>query len=288
MVKKVLILLAICAPAAAQTLGTGSLPLLGQAPADGKQYLEVGGARELFPVAVTQELSAPPTARRVSTTAAIAGLLPPATLKGTSPMAQNIRAFVNGTPSAFGGAIHQADAQGMLVTTTQFSDALIEEVGFPALDRAVSQPGKIRVQFRPGATKSVKGAGAIAPARMTAAAWLTSRFSVQIGGLPEPVKVEAFSFRRRGTGLVEIPSLVVTIPPNGFQQWADKYETFAMNGQNGTDNEMTGSIVYRDASGQAVLELTFAQIGISEFRRSASATDRTAQVTMYFETMVIR
>lgn len=145
----------------------------------------------------------------------------------------------------------------------EFHNALISEMGFPAMDAANKEPGFLTVGI------SVEGIRRVAAAPQgplpgRAKTWLSSNFSLSIPGLDtsavrriEIPKVtrEIIEYRqgddrlmRKIPGKIEYPNIVVTLPLSKAASWIAWHEDFVVAGNSGAGSAKEGEIVLYSAN----------------------------------------
>lgn len=160
------------------------------------------------------------------------------------------------------GAIVSCDFRRDVQRVKEFTDALITEVGFPALDGAAKEPAYLSVKFSPETAATLPGKGDC-PSPTPGArqkAWLCSNFRLKIGDLPcsRVNKIEALVVKQKVTespvgeardyfrepGKIDYPNLKITVSSTSFDDWEKWSRTFMVDGNNGQDQELDGSITY--------------------------------------------
>jgi phage tail-like protein len=178
------------------------------------------------------------------------------------------------------GAVVAVDVFGKNRGELNFHDALISEVGFPALDAASKDPAFLTVKVTPESTEFEAGDGSLVPVPVAKGTklWQASNFRVQVGGLPcsRVSKVEGFTVKQAITrfqsgdsdqvelvpGNLELPNLTFTISSVDLPAWEDFFEDFVVQGNNGSGAELEGSIVYLDATQAELARVELHGVGI--------------------------
>ena len=174
-----------------------------------------------------------------------------------------IEELLGGKGSRRSGTIETADARGNVKSVLEFDDALITEVGFPALDGSSKDAGSLSLTFRPESTRMSKGSGSLTS--LTSAKqkkWLVSNFRLTLGDLPTArvAKIDAFAIKQqvaaedvgeirerlKRSAIVEIPNLKVTFSEADVAKWADWFDDFVLKGNSGQEHELSGSIAFLD------------------------------------------
>jgi hypothetical protein len=222
------------------------------------------------------------------------------------PMLQAVNAFMGNQAVRKGGSVAFGDAKLEVRSHLDFRKALMTAFGFPGLDASSKDTGYFTVSFRPeettrraGDKKKLQGAAGVKQK-----AFMRSNFRISIGDLPTKrvTKIDAMTFtmkvqehggvRRRFPELVattiEYPNLVLTIAEADSPKWEEWFDDFAIHGNSGSDNELSGRIEYLAPNAKDVLAtIELSHIGIFEIRRPAAEGDKdqaaTFAASMYFE-----
>jgi hypothetical protein len=205
------------------------------------------------------------------------------------------------------GSIIAADYNYNVRSILEFTQALISEVGFPALDAASKDAAKITVKFAPEFTRAKKGGGKLNVAdSKQQKQFLPSNFRLTIDGLEASCakvsKVEGLTIKQnlvesapgdsrdsfREPGKIEFPNIKITLPEAFADQFAAWHEDFVIKGNNSDEAEKSGSLEFLDSTHQkALLTLTFKNIGIFKFQPDFGSPDsdkfRGAKAEMYCE-----
>lgn len=211
------------------------------------------------------------------------------------------------------GAIIAADYGYKELSRLTFTNALITEVGFPALDAASKDAAKMTIKFSPEYTRqtlSKGGGGTIANKyankQDVQKKWLPSNFRLKIDGLDctKVNKVEAITVKQKVVenpvgelrdyqkepAHLEIPNLVVTFPESHSDEFYKWHEDFVIKGNNGDDKEKGGSLEFLTPNLSEVLfTVTFEHLGIfkctPEKVEAGSENIRRIKAEMYCEDM---
>lgn len=208
------------------------------------------------------------------------------------------------------GAIMTADYNYRERARLHFSNALITEVGFPALDAASKDACKMVIKFSPKYTRSAipprGGGSSTRPGRAAQKKWLPSNFRLSIQGLEEACarvnKIGALVIKQQMTesaigderdyqwelAALEIPNLVLTCPESHAEQLYDWHEDFVIRGNNGPDKEKGGTLEYLAPNlKDAFFTLTFKGLGIFKLApekvESGSENIRRVKAELYCE-----
>jgi hypothetical protein len=171
-----------------------------------------------------------------------------------------IQTSIGGAPIAHTGSILGADVNLKVFTRTDFFNALITEVGMPALDAASKDAAKMTIKFAPEKTRKVLNTGGKllggAPLQLK---WLTSNFKLTINGLNTSFvnRIEQFTVKanytrfsgdsatgQRVLSQIDISNLKFTIAEAHAQDFMKWHEDFVINGNNSVENEKFGSLSF--------------------------------------------
>jgi phage tail-like protein len=159
------------------------------------------------------------------------------------------------------GAIVAADFNYERKTRRQFTEALITEVSFPALDAASKDAGALTVTITPEQTQTKGDSGKLqAPTNAKQKQWTPANFRLELDGLDcsRVSKIDAFAVKQKiievqtgedriphtEPGKLEFPNLTVTFAASSGQSWTSWFEDFVIKGNAGPDKEKTGKIVF--------------------------------------------
>jgi phage tail-like protein len=210
------------------------------------------------------------------------------------------------------GAIHTADYDNKIVSTLNFHQALISEIGFPALDAAGKDGAKMTIKLSPEWTAFKKGGGTIGGMEIGKGQqkkWLPANFRLTIAGLEEACKhvnkIEALVVKQKivenpvgelrtyekEPAHLEIPNLVVTFTEShadAFYQW---HEDFVIKGNNGEDKEKTATLEYLTPDlGKTLFKLDFQNVGIFKLTpdkvEAGAEKIRSLKAEMYVENIL--
>lgn len=173
-----------------------------------------------------------------------------------------ISASLAGTYQRKSGAVVAADFTYKEKSRREFRDALITEVGFPALDASSKEPAYLELTFAPDLTERKAGSGATlqAPATQKQKQWLPSNFRFEVAGMPtgKVSKVDAFTIKQTTVtddigearisteepGKLEFPNLTITFAETDAGPWEAWHDDFVIKGNNDESQEKTGAIVF--------------------------------------------
>ncbi len=209
------------------------------------------------------------------------------------------------------GAIVTADYNYKVMSRMEFYDALITEIGFPALDAAARDPAKLSVKFTPERTRITPGDGSDLSRyaiREPVKRWLPSNFRLRINGLEKSCarvnKIDAIVIKQKSVespfnesrdwerepATLEFPNLVITLPEADAGPFQDWYEDFVIDGNNDQDAERPGTLEFLSSNLREILfSIELRQIGIFKITpdklEAGSENIRRTKVEMYVEEM---
>ncbi len=216
-----------------------------------------------------------------------------------------LQAALAGNHQRKNGAIVALDYQYRVKQRREFFDALITEIGFPAADGASKDPAFLTIVLVPEYTRaSLTGVGTPYPAPICKTPnWLASNFRFTIDGIgtSKVRKIDAFAIRVKlielpvGEGRdyeqqpakISFPHLLVTVPDAALQGFQDWFDDFVIAGNNGDEQERSGSIEYLPPNlASPLFTLAFQNAGIFEIEPDFSAGQiSTSTVKLYVEQM---
>jgi len=204
------------------------------------------------------------------------------------------------------GAIVTYDYNGKPSSRLEWFNALITEIGFPALDAGTKDPGKMTIRIKPSQTRMVTGSqAALPPAGLgISKQWMVANFRLQIDrcqtASQRASKVEAITMKMVQTttpgvgtrlpgmeaGQWEVPNLAVTAAEASAAELYQWHEDFVIKGNNGHDKERGGTLEYLAPDmKESLFTLTFRGLGIfklaPETATAGNLTIRRVKAEMY-------
>jgi hypothetical protein len=199
------------------------------------------------------------------------------------------------------GRLTSWESDGTQPDARKFTDAVISEVGFPALDAASKDAAKMTIKFKPESTARGK-AGPRQTIGAKQKAWLCCNFRLTIGGTNygRVASIDSFTWKQAfaeppppGQAQVatleptklEIPNLVITMPESHADDFFAWHEDFVLNGN--AKDERSGELTFVSTDKVDLFTLTFAGLGIWVVDTSPPTVDniRRVKVEMYCEEM---
>jgi hypothetical protein len=206
------------------------------------------------------------------------------------------------------GDIKSADPLGNVKMVTTFENAVLTEIGFPALDASSKNAGHLTLKFAPELTTVERGRGKIeAKANTKAKKWLVSNFRFELGNLPTKrvTKIDAFTIKQtvvtdeigeapsKDPGELAIPNLKVTLSEADVALWDDWFDDFVVKGNSSDDRELSGRIVFLDPT--LKVEIGWVKLGnvgiyrlVPEKAVAGSENIRRVIAELYVETMSVK
>jgi hypothetical protein len=192
------------------------------------------------------------------------------------------------------GVLRALDFDSKERELVEFTDALVTEIGFPALDAASRDAFDLTVRLSADRIRRGPGSGAsVLGSAGTKKRALVSNFSVSLDNLDlkrvsrvGPLTVRR-QFEDRAPGPLEVPDLELTLQQTGSESVVDWHQEFVIDGNNSDGDEKSGLISLLEPAGKkALLQLELAGVGIFALERTAAAgRDAIAALTaqMYCE-----
>jgi hypothetical protein len=215
-----------------------------------------------------------------------------------------IKASISGMPPGKNGAIVTMDYNNKPTRRLEFKNALITEVGFPALDGASKDPAYLAVKFAPQYTQKTLPGGAIPIAAKPQKTLLPSNFALKIKGLEQACvrvsRIEALTIRKKTAANpvgdmripqqesagIEIPNVVLTVSEGFAAPFYAWHEDFVIKGNNGDAQERPGVLEFLAPDRTVLFTLSLFNLGIISAAQlpvvTADALSR-AKVEMYCE-----
>lgn len=183
------------------------------------------------------------------------------------------------------GAVVAADFNYKELSRLSFTNAIITEVTFPALDAASKDAAKMTLKFKPEYTRYLFGTGARIDTKAITVKqkqWLPANFRLKIDGLDQATsrvnKIDSITIKQKvienSVGemrdyekepvALEMPNLVISIPEVLGQEFFKWHEDFVIKGNNTDDKEKGGTLEFlADAKvGKSFMVLQFNNVGI--------------------------
>jgi phage tail-like protein len=193
----------------------------------------------------------------------------------------------------------------------KFDQALITEVGFPAMDASSKDAARMTIKLAPESTRRTTSDGASQPPVNTKAvkSWISSNFLLEIDGLDcsKVSKIDAFTVKLKVAdtavgdgrdvqaepGQLEFPNLVVTLPESGAETFFKWHEDFVIKGNNSENQEKGGTLYWLTTDRKFQIgSVQFFNLGIFRLTPDplgvGSDTVRRVKAEMYCEKMVYK
>ncbi|MGC4069465.1 MAG: phage tail protein [Polyangiaceae bacterium] len=210
------------------------------------------------------------------------------------------------------GAFVSVDMSLKEIGRTEFRNALVTEVEFPAADATSKDAAKIGVTIAPESTQWIRS-GAKTGTKVTLAEdststkkWLPANFRFKIDGLSsgpqfvsriEPIKIKTKAVESAVgdarayelvPGNVEYSNLVLTLPEARAEEFFKWYDDFVIKGNNDDAKEKSATLEYLSANlQQQYFQLSFKHVGIFRIEPVSAEPNgdaiRRVRVHLYFE-----
>ncbi len=168
-------------------------------------------------------------------------------------------------------AVIEMDAARKLQGRTDFHNALITEIAFPAGDGAGKDAAFMTVKWAPERVRYKKGDGSEVKAEFTPhqKTWLPSNFKLKIdgldGALAHVAKVDAITVKMITSGPIyrlDCSPVAVTVPAADARLLEEWHKASVQAGPNGSPVKKNGSLTYLTPTGEEIITLTFFGLGI--------------------------
>ncbi len=223
-----------------------------------------------------------------------------------------VKASLDNAPERRNGALVGYDFNNKERSRRTFKNALISEIGFPALDGGSKNQGLLTIKLSPEGFEWKEGDGSalqnsqanneITKQKM----WLTSNFSVNLEKFKgddslRKAKVEAFTVKqnvivnnvgpelesRKEIGRLELPQIQVSFAEANLKNWMEWYDKSVVKG---VPTETTGSITYLASDMKLeLMRIELDGVGLTslEIEKYEAAKEGIARVkaTLYVETI---
>lgn len=196
------------------------------------------------------------------------------------------------------GAIVACDYNDTEMWRLEFSNALITEIGFPALDASSKDPGIMTVRFSPESTRFINKPGSKISAAVTPnqKSWLVSNFKLQIAPMDCAYvsKIDAITIRPNTTANTitgfgvnakpaDSPSLAITMAAaraDSLNQWYGD----STGGKIGISTKRLGQLdCLTPDLREAIFTLKFANLSISNISMTCSTTGDTERAQLSWD-----
>jgi hypothetical protein len=207
-----------------------------------------------------------------------------------------------------GGAVLFLDFSNKEISRLNFFNALITEIGFPALDGSSKDPAMMTIKFAPEYTRytagSAKALSSSSPGQKTFGL-NAANFRLTIAGLEQATqrvtRIEAMAVKQKVVeqavsqgrdvqkqpGGMEFPNLVITLSEGHAGPFYAWHEDFVIKGLNSQDRERNGTIELLTPNLQEVpVTIYLMNMGIYKLAKEVDAAGMpVAKVEMYCERM---
>jgi phage tail-like protein len=194
------------------------------------------------------------------------------------------------------GAIVAWDFDKKTAQIREFADALLTEVGFPALDASSKDPAFMTLKFSPEYTRGSKhdAADVQAPFNMEQKHFSPAEFRLTIDGMAEAKvnKIDAITVKQttvedavgeqrdysKEPGKLEVPNLKITLAEFYAQDFLKWHEDFVIKGNNGQEAEKMATLEFVSPNSPTPLfALSFSGVGIFDVTVNKQSSDSSEQ-----------
>jgi hypothetical protein len=187
------------------------------------------------------------------------------------------------------GTVSFQDYTGAEKEQLTWQNGLITEIGFPEVDAASKDAGRLTVKIAPESTRHAKGSGTKGNGKVNSMQkkWLVSNFRLSIDGIDctrvqkvgaltvvQTVTADPVGEKREPSAhpaVLHIPNLVVTLAEARADDFIAWHEDFVMRGNNDASHEKTGTLEFLTANAQdALFTLELSGLGIFRLTRLKS------------------
>ena len=225
---------------------------------------------------------------------------------GAKPLYDWVQTTLQGTANPRNGSILVGDPYSSTsLSQTDFINALMTEVTFPAMDASQSGAVFLKAQIVPEQTRRpAKPSGSVKVEPVSRSSQMASNlFRFEIDGLSgnRISRIESFTIRRpvaqdavgetrlsslQPTGALEVSNLVLTMPEADAKDWIAWFDDFVIRGNNGDGNEKNFALHYLNPALTPVVTVNGFNAGIVAVRSlpvPPGESIRRVQVELYVE-----
>jgi hypothetical protein len=201
------------------------------------------------------------------------------------------------------------DANFVEVARRQFNDALITEIGFPALDAGSKDAAYIDITFAPETAEDRPASGkAVTLDHSKQKAWLASNFRFELKGVATQrvSKIDAITIKQTAVtddigetrdyeqepGKLEFPNLKISFSAADLASWKAWFDDFVLRGNSGDAAERAATISWLDPTVlKELLRIELGNVGIfrlvPEKAEAGSESIPRVNAELYAETMKV-
>ena len=185
-------------------------------------------------------------------------------LNMSTPVYDWISEFMAGKKTSHNGSVVATDGSNNIKSRVDFTNALITEVGFPALDAASKEPAGMTLKFQPATTRYRVATGNVTPPSGTGKAWLPGNFRLSIEPLDcsRVAKIGAFTVKQSSISIekIEVTPLQFTLSDTSSKTWRVHMDSFVVRN---SGKELDGKLeVLNIALDKTLATIEFGHMGI--------------------------
>lgn len=221
-----------------------------------------------------------------------------------------VKSMLDLKPVRQSGAIVAMDSNYAILSTQEFTNARLTELGLPGLDATSREAASITIKLAPEYTRRTKGDGSTLAGAATGkrdAKWMASNFRLSIAGLESTAvkvsKIDAITVKQKiipiskiavekgeyaqESGTLEVSSLAFSVAESAASPLYDWHDDFVIKGNNGQDKEKSGVIELLAEDAKPLLTMQLSGLGVfrisSEQPTSSSDAVRRVRAEVYCE-----
>jgi hypothetical protein len=179
------------------------------------------------------------------------------------PVYDWISEFMAGKKTSHDGSIVSTDSDNNIKSRVDFTNALITEVGFPALDASSKEPVGLTVKWQPESARYRVATGKVTPPSGTSGkAWLPGNFRLSIDPLDctRVSRIDAYPVKWNPLGKIEVGPLRFTLADSSSRTWRTHMDSFVVRN---SGKELTGKLeVLNLALDKTLATVDFGHMGI--------------------------
>ncbi len=206
-------------------------------------------------------------------------------MSGTNPLTQWVQKSINKNFERRSGQIVHADFDFNAIRRVEFTDALIQEITFPALDGAGKSDVYMKVKFLPEMVKTSRAGGKISsPISGKQKEWMVGGFRLEIDGYDDfkyTQKIDAFTIKQGVKRLyygssrdaeieptnLEFPNLSITMAEMHANAIRDRwYQKYIVEGDSEDAMQTQGRLCFLDTKREkTIYEIELREVGLAAF-----------------------
>jgi len=195
-----------------------------------------------------------------------------------------VSSFLRGEMPRHDGAIVTTDGDLNMKRRMDFVNALITEIGLPALDAASKGTATMTLKFQPESTRTKVVTGKFSGSPSPNKLWSPANFRLTIEGLDctRVNKIDAFTLKQNAIEKIEIaPGLGIMLSEASSKTWKTYFDSFVLRN---SGKELAGKLEYLNSDLSTTLgAVEFGHLGIFMLDPVPGGTIRRVRAEMYGE-----